>query len=216
MNANATLHPQGITVYKLTDQAMQTHGGYQWVLGQEHQASGDGLLCSSTWLHAYTHPHLAVLLNPIHAAFPKPRLFKARAHGQMLDDGLKIGVTKLMLIRELPLPVFSPHELAVWAVHLAQAVRGLRSPIPVWDEWARRFIDAAAAARAARATAAAVHAADAAADAAAVHAAAAAAAAARAADADAVSAVTIQVANLITFDLPTIHRTFLAWRRRQS
>ena len=41
------------TVYKLTDQKMQTHGGYQWVLGEWHEKSGEGELCGPGWLIRY-------------------------------------------------------------------------------------------------------------------------------------------------------------------
>jgi len=60
--------------YKLTDQNLQTHGGYQWVVGEWHKATGDGkALCTDGWLHCYDSPELAVLLNPIHAGIENPR-----------------------------------------------------------------------------------------------------------------------------------------------
>jgi len=45
---------------------MQTHGGFQWELGQWYETSGEGDLCSPGWLHFYTNPLLAVLLNSVH------------------------------------------------------------------------------------------------------------------------------------------------------
>ena len=53
--------------YKLTNQEMQTHNGFQWELGEWQETSGEGGLCGPGWLHYYSDPLLAVLLNPIHA-----------------------------------------------------------------------------------------------------------------------------------------------------
>jgi hypothetical protein len=92
--------------YKLTDQNLQTHNGFQWALGVEVTADGDSdSLCNSHWLHYYHHPLLAVLLNPLHAAIYNPRLFEVKANGKHLDDsGLKGGCTKMTLVKELALP----------------------------------------------------------------------------------------------------------------
>lgn len=65
------------TVYKLTDPDMRTYGGYQWVLGKTCTFPGTGELCGPGWAHAYTHPLLAVLLNPLHAGLIRYRLFEA-------------------------------------------------------------------------------------------------------------------------------------------
>ena len=59
-------------LYKLTDEKMQTYNGFQWVLGETHETNGEGNLCGPGWLHAYTDPLLAILLNPIHANISNP------------------------------------------------------------------------------------------------------------------------------------------------
>ena len=87
-------------LYKFTDQNMQTHGGCQWVLGEKKTTSGEGELCGPGWLHCYADPLLAVLLNPIHADYENPRLFRARVGRKSKHDhGLKSGYTKMTLIR---------------------------------------------------------------------------------------------------------------------
>ena len=97
-----------MTAYKLTNQDLTTYEGSQWPTpesGEWVETSGKGPLCSSGWLHFYTHPLLAVLLNPIHADIHLPKLWEAEVSGQTLDDhGLKVGYTKARLVRELPLP----------------------------------------------------------------------------------------------------------------
>src|SRR3989304_4485465 len=79
--------PGGETMnaYKLTDQQMRTYGDCQWTLGEWKETSGEGNLCGPGWLHFYTHPLLAALLNPIHANIQNPRLFRVEAEGATLD-----------------------------------------------------------------------------------------------------------------------------------
>ena len=91
--------------YKLTNQDLITHGNFQWILGEWVETSGEGPLCSPGWLHFYTHPLLAVLLNPLHARIQDPRLWEAEVGGETISDhGLKVGYTRARLVRELPLP----------------------------------------------------------------------------------------------------------------
>jgi hypothetical protein len=56
-------------------------------------------------LHAYSDPVLAIMMNPVHAHYPEPRLFEARGAGKKKDDyGLKCGFTRLRLVKELDVP----------------------------------------------------------------------------------------------------------------
>jgi hypothetical protein len=105
-------------IFKLTDANMQTHGGFQWTLGTTYETDGRGALCGSGWLHAYAHPLLAVLLNPIHASFPAAtmRLFRGVAEGKIKhDNGLKLGATQMRLVEEIPVPVVTPAQAARFA-----------------------------------------------------------------------------------------------------
>ncbi len=127
-------------VYKLTDASMKTHGGYQWELGRTQTVSGKGPLCSAGWLHVYSHPDLAVILNPIHANFSYPRLFRAEASGVYLSDrSLKAGVSSLTLIEELPLPIFSHLDLVAWLIFQLRALPK-RPIIATWEQWADRTL----------------------------------------------------------------------------
>ena len=129
-------------LYKLTDANLCTHGGYQWVIGETRETSGTGPLCASGWLHAYSHPDIAILLNPIHADYRPCRLFEAEGSGIYLSDqSLKVGVSRLRLLRELPVPVFSAWERAAWAVFVVRSTPG-RTSIPQWEEWADQFLAA--------------------------------------------------------------------------
>ena len=91
------------TIYKLTDMNMKTFGGYPWALGKWNRTSGEGDLCGPGWLHAYTSPVLAELLDPIHANFREYRLFRGEASGPVISDsGLKVGYTNMRITEELP------------------------------------------------------------------------------------------------------------------
>ncbi len=74
---------QELILYKLTDNEGYTRrfesNQMYWKVGEKNYASGSGsALCSPGVLHAYLDLYMAVLLNPVHAAFfPKTmRMFK--------------------------------------------------------------------------------------------------------------------------------------------
>ena len=126
--------------YKLTDSSMRTYGGCQWVLGEAKTALGTGQLCTPRWLHYYSHPALAVLFNPIHAALnPQTmRLFEATATGKHKHDrGLKSGCTKLTLVRELPVPVITNDQRVEFAIRVAMTCCHEAE----WLLWAQGWID---------------------------------------------------------------------------
>src|SRR3990170_203757 len=198
--------------YKLTDENMRTHSACQWTLGEWKETSGDGELCGAGWLHCYKTPELAILLNPIHADFRTPRLFRAEGDGGIKRDGqLKLGRSRLRLVSEMPLPIFTTEQRIAFGILCA----GIVYKDENWNEWAWSWIlgvdrsDAAAQAAAAEGAAARAAAAWAAAAAAW---AAAAAAAAWAADAAATAAAwAADAAAGQPLDLAEIARVALAW-----
>ena len=209
-------------VYKLTDKNMRTYKGYQWEQNEEKTAPGIGPLCTNGWFHAYPHPDLAILLNPIHANYQPCRLFKGRACGKLLAETLKLGVSKLTLNEELTVPRFTRLDLTAWAILVVRSIP-LRKHIPIWEAWADEVLQthklpaadaayaAAYAADAAYAAAYAARAADAAADAAYAAYAADAAADVAAYAADAAYAAADAVADADAWLLKA-HRQFLTWR----
>ena len=115
---------------------MQTYGGCQWVLEEWKETSGEGDLCGPGWLHFYTHPLLAVLLNPLHANISHPRLFCVAAEGRTLDDyGLKAGYTKARLIKEVPLPSITSKQRVAFVILCARAVFFDK----IWIAWAEAW-----------------------------------------------------------------------------
>jgi Cu/Ag efflux protein CusF len=126
--------------YKLTNEKMQTYCGYQWELQQWKETNGEGELCSPGWLHYYSDPLLAAFLNPIHADFAAPRLFQVEVaeDAKVLEDhGLKLGCTKMRLVKELEMP----------AVTMEQRVKfGILCALEVYDgakfvQWAANWLD---------------------------------------------------------------------------
>jgi hypothetical protein len=96
------------TYYKLTDENDRTYGGCQWGENITHTTSGEGDLCSSGWTHWYTHPLLAVLLNPIHGKFDlkTAHLWKSPPDqiAEKSDKGLKVGCKIGTTLSRVPLP----------------------------------------------------------------------------------------------------------------
>jgi hypothetical protein len=126
------------TLYKLTSQSLTTHNDFPWTLGvpATATATGEGDLCGPSWLHAYTDPLLAVLLNPIHANIKDPRLFRAEGTVGAEDHGLKVGCTTLTLVEEMPLPVITPTQSVAFGVICAKEVCQDKG----WITWADRWL----------------------------------------------------------------------------
>jgi hypothetical protein len=97
---------------------MQTHSDTQWALGETKRTSGTGPLCSPGWLHAYEHPLLAVLHNPIHASITSPRLFEAdTGDGGILRDGkVELGSSEMTITRELVVPEPTTEQRVGYAI----------------------------------------------------------------------------------------------------
>jgi len=148
-----------MTIYKLTDADGRTFGDTQWDEGIEHRASGEGGLCGPGWLHAYEHPLLAVLHNPIHGNFQPDtmRLWEAETEDEnpLRDGYMKLGVRHLRTVREIPVPVVTAGQRVRYAILCAMEVYSK----PEWIMWAEGWLSgrdrSAAAAAAAAAIAAA-------------------------------------------------------------
>ena len=124
-------------LYKLTDEYGQTYNNTQWGENVTHTASGEGELCGPGWIHAYTHPLLAVLLNSIHADFRSPILWEAEGEVGKTDHGLKVGTTSLTTIKQIPLPKITTEQRVRFAILCARAAGCVH---PGWREWADNWM----------------------------------------------------------------------------
>ena len=123
-------------LYKLTDRDGQTWGGTQWGPGVSHSGTGEGELCGPGWIHAYEHPLVAVLMNPIHADFKNPRLWEAEGEVGLRDGQIKCGCKTLTTIREIPLPSITSEMRVRFAILCAKEVYACLS----WNAWADKWL----------------------------------------------------------------------------
>jgi hypothetical protein len=123
-------------LYKLTDGNGQTRNGTQWGPGVSHSGTGKGGLCGPGWIHAYEHPLVAVLMNPIHANFQTPRLWEAEGEIAIRDCQLKCGCKTLTTVREIPLPAVTTEMRVRFAILCAKEV----CAYPAWNAWADRWL----------------------------------------------------------------------------
>ncbi len=102
---------------KLTDEKGRTFNKTQWGENVTHTANGLGELCGIGWIHFYDDPVLAVLLNPIHANFNNPILWKIKVYGVIKEDkGLRFGATKVKTIKKIALPIISVEQRVRFAI----------------------------------------------------------------------------------------------------
>ena len=111
-------------VIKLTDQNMRTYNGFQWEIGAQKEASGEGKLCSNGWFHAYESQLLAIMHNPIHGNFNNPRMFIADTlDGKILRDRqTKLGSSKMVLLREMDIPEVTTTQRVAYGILCALEV----------------------------------------------------------------------------------------------
>jgi len=129
-----------ITRYKLTDAHNRTYGDTQWGPGVTHTALGTGDLCTAGWIHVYTNPLLAVLLDSIHGDFLKGKgahLWVCHVSGAHCDDhGSKEGWQSVTTVKRIALPRLSRGArirfviLCVWPNYSKKA----------WRSWARGWL----------------------------------------------------------------------------
>ena len=125
------------TRYKLTKQDLTTYNGFQWQLNEWKETNGIGKLCSEGWLHCYTNPLLAVLLNPVHADIENPKLFECEVEGKCIEDkGRKEGWTRMRLVKEIPLPEISLTQKVAFGILCAREVYKEEK----WVNWANNWL----------------------------------------------------------------------------
>lgn len=146
------------TLYKLTDSCGKTRNDTQWGPGVSHSGTGEGGLCGPGWIHAYEHPLIAVLMNPIHADFKNPRLWEAEGKIAIRDGQIKCGCATLTTIREIPLPEITTEMWIRFAILCTKeaSTAAVGEAWKAWNAWADKWLSgedrsAAAAAAAAKA-----------------------------------------------------------------
>ena len=126
-------------LYKLTDSCGKTRNGTQWGPGISHSGTGEGGLCGPGWIHAYEHPLIAVLMNPIHADFKNPRLWEAEGDVGLRDGQLKCGCKTLTTVREIPLPAITMEMRVRFAICCTKEVCPAAAYL-AWNAWADKWL----------------------------------------------------------------------------
>ena len=135
---------QRTKLYKLTDADGYTRRGYgnETKCEEGHVVTatcGRQDLCTDGFVHAYRHPELGLALNPIHADISKPRLWLCEGIVRA-DDGLKVGCRRLHCLEELEVTAIPVEALIRWSIYLVMLVQQ-EGAIPIWDRWARGWLD---------------------------------------------------------------------------
>jgi len=113
-------------LYKLTDKngmsGLYYSNPLQWSEGVEHEITPSlrdksQALCSSSYIHAYENPLVAVFMNPVHARFKQPILWKATGQVVKRDRKLKCGCFSLRVHEKLELPVISTTQRVKIAIY---------------------------------------------------------------------------------------------------
>ena len=148
-----------------------TQNNTQWGENVTHEATGDIQkgLCSDAWIHAYTHPLLAVFMNPVHARIKNPILWEGKGEGEAKFESEKCGFRKFTTLRQIPLPEVTDVQKITFGILCVKEVY----KDPSWNQWADKWLSgedrtkssayaaSSAASSAARAAANAAYAADA-------------------------------------------------------
>ena len=92
--------------YKLLSQDMMSNGNTKWEIGVKKikKDTGNYKMCTNNVFHCYSHPVLALFLNPIHANIENPRIFKIKVDRIVASDGLKQATLEQTIIEELIIP----------------------------------------------------------------------------------------------------------------
>ena len=130
-------------LYKLTDYLGRTRAGEDneltWAVGVEHKTAGTGArLCTADVIHAYEHPLIAVLMNPVHADFDPARMRLFVAEGEIVarEVQLKCGVHALKIVEEIPVPVLTTEQRVKFAILCAKLV----CKDAAWNAWADKWL----------------------------------------------------------------------------
>ena len=122
---------------KLTDENNQTYNDTQWGENVTHTVEWSGNFCASGVIHCYQDLTVALLLNPIHVNFTRPRAWEAEGKVLLSDKGLKFGVKSLTTIREIaPLPEITTEQRIKFGILCALAVY----KEPNFIKWANKWL----------------------------------------------------------------------------
>jgi len=131
------------TGYKYTDAWDCTRGGMQWAQGVEHEAPGDGALCTSGWLHLYDSPEVAALRDPADGCYTRQssaQLWRVEWWGATKDErGLKRGAQFVRTVERVEPVVLTDAQRVRAAIYCVQSILS-RDTCASWWTWAEGWL----------------------------------------------------------------------------
>ena len=131
-------------LYKLTDQEGYTRKGQGdqclWGPGVRHSVKvrvKNPQLCTANVIHAYSNPLIAVIMNPRHANFKNPRLWKATGFPVVRESQLKLGCYSLTTVEEIPIPVITVDQKVRFTILVSLEVYKEADFV----SWAKNWLD---------------------------------------------------------------------------
>ncbi|MBM3327781.1 MAG: hypothetical protein FJY65_12580 [Calditrichaeota bacterium] len=129
-------------LYKITNIDGKTRAGEinetEWGDGVTHKATGTGgKLCSDGFIHAYEHPYIAVLMNPVHGHYTPFLLWEAEGEIAIRDGQKKCGCKELTTIRQIPIPILTKEQIVEIAIRCAMEVY----KEPSFTKWANNWLN---------------------------------------------------------------------------
>jgi len=102
-------------------------------------ADGKGRLCTKHWIHAYTDPILAVLMNPIHGKYDTYTGHMWECEGEIgrRNGDRKVGCKKLTTIKRIDMPRITIEQRIRFAILCAKKVCKDRK----WNKWANNWLN---------------------------------------------------------------------------
>jgi hypothetical protein len=128
-------------LYKLTDEFGNTKNQTHWAEGTRHEIAKElrdstQPLCSKHYYHAYENPLVAVFMNPSHANFRNPILWRATGWVSKRNGQLKCGCFTLRTLQQIPLPVLTTNQRVRVAIQCA-----LKEPqTESFKSWAKNWL----------------------------------------------------------------------------
>jgi hypothetical protein len=100
---------------------------FEWKLKKWKEIEGDkeffGVF-SEGWLHCYSDPLIAILLNPINENIQNPRLFEVEVDGKEAHCNMKYAYKKMRLMKEVNVPKITLEQKVKFAVLCALEICG--------------------------------------------------------------------------------------------
>jgi hypothetical protein len=128
-------------LYKLTDEFGNTKNQTHWAEGTRHEIAKElrdstQPLCSKHYYYAYENPLVAVFMNPSHANFRNPILWRATGWVSKRNGQLKCGCFTLRTLQQIPLPVLTTNQRIRVAIQCA-----LKEPqTESFKSWAKNWL----------------------------------------------------------------------------